>query len=122
MFVSIVYILKKYHAVVSLSIKNTETVIKSNYRRVNKLQNSDDISLLTRSGPELHDITTHCAQIIVETSRRFSQMIKAEKPKPTMIDKPDTNVYHNPGIRYLASRTIRGIMNADGSNEKCLIK
>ena len=50
---------------------------------MNNLRFADDIGLLTRSGPELQEITTQ----IDETSRRFGLMINAEKTKTMVTEK-----------------------------------
>ena len=50
---------------------------------VNVFVFAEDIDLLTRSGPELHDITTQ----VDETSREFGLMINAEKTKTMVLEK-----------------------------------
>ena len=77
------------------------------------------VGLLTRSGPELQDITTQ----IDETSRRFGLMINAEKTKTMVIEKTkETPISIN--IQGEAIEQVEqfvylgGLINADGSNEK----
>ena len=71
-------------AVRSLSLKDTETGIKINGAQVINFRFADDmIGLLTRSEPELQDITAR----IDETSRKFCLMINAEKTKAMEIEK-----------------------------------
>ncbi len=70
---------------------------------VNNLRFADDIGLLTRSEPELQDITTQ----IDETSRKFGPMINAEKTKTMAIEKrKDTSKYQHPRRKYRAGRTV----------------
>ena len=61
----------------SLSVKDLEAAIEVNGAQVNNLQFADNIGLLTRSEPELQDITTQ----IEQTSRKFGLMIISKKPK-----------------------------------------
>ena len=103
----------------ALSLKDTEARIKLNGTLVNNLRFADDIGLLTRTEPELHDITTQ----IDETSRKFGLMINWEKTKTMIIEKiketplsiniQGENIEQVEQFVYLG-----GLINADGSNEK----